>query len=154
MSSEEKDVPQNTQDLTVFVQNLLQQMVRRPRPRAACRPRARRGCAAPARTQVSQPLLAGGALRSAGRLRGRRRRRPTVLGCEATPLGPDCELRARSPVASPLPLVLAATTIPRHVGRHHPAKYACALTCARTSCPLALEPVLQRKVPAVDLALE
>jgi len=27
MSSEEKDVPQNTQDLTVFVQNLLQQMV-------------------------------------------------------------------------------------------------------------------------------
>jgi hypothetical protein len=31
MSSEEKDVPQNTQDLTVFVQNLLQQMVRAPR---------------------------------------------------------------------------------------------------------------------------
>jgi hypothetical protein len=27
MSGEEKDVPQNTQDLTVFVQNLLQQMV-------------------------------------------------------------------------------------------------------------------------------
>jgi len=27
MSAEEKDVPQNTQDLTVFVQNLLQQMV-------------------------------------------------------------------------------------------------------------------------------
>ena len=34
MSSEEKDVPQNTQDLTVFVQNLLQQMVNvlHPRP--------------------------------------------------------------------------------------------------------------------------
>jgi hypothetical protein len=58
MSSEEKDVPQNTQDLTVFVQNLLQQMVRRPRPRAACRPRARRGCVGPARTQGSQPRLA------------------------------------------------------------------------------------------------
>jgi ABC-type transport system involved in multi-copper enzyme maturation permease subunit len=27
MSSEDKDVPQNTQDLTIFVQNLLQQMV-------------------------------------------------------------------------------------------------------------------------------
>jgi len=81
MSSEEKDVPQNTQDLTVFVQNLLQQMVRRPRPRAACRPRARRGCAAPARTQVSQPLLAGGALRSAGRL-------PNGLGMRSHAAGP------------------------------------------------------------------
>ena len=28
MSGEEKEIPQNTQDLTVFVQNLLQQMVR------------------------------------------------------------------------------------------------------------------------------
>lgn len=33
MSSEEKDVPQNTQDLTVFVQNLLQQMVNVLHPR-------------------------------------------------------------------------------------------------------------------------
>jgi hypothetical protein len=38
MSSEEKDVPQNTQDLTVFVQNLLQQMVR-----CLCFPGAPRG---------------------------------------------------------------------------------------------------------------
>ena len=27
MSSEDKDIPQNTQDLTIFVQTLLQQMV-------------------------------------------------------------------------------------------------------------------------------
>lgn len=45
MSGEEKDVPQNTQDLTVFVQNLLQQMVRH-----LCLPGTPRGASAAART--------------------------------------------------------------------------------------------------------
>jgi len=63
MSSEDKDVPQNTQDLTVFVQNLLQQMVRQPRPRATRRPCARRGCA----DRLALAELAR-ALRCAGRL--------------------------------------------------------------------------------------
>jgi hypothetical protein len=104
-------------------------------------------------TSAGARTLSWRALRSAGRLSGRRRRYRAVLGCEARPLGAYCVLRARSPVASPTPhpLFLAATTIPRHVGRHHPAKYACALACARTNCPLALEPVLPHKVPAVDL---
>lgn len=156
MSSEEKDVPQNTQDLTVFVQNLLQQMVRRPRARAACRPRARRGCAAHARTGGYQPRRAELACAELALQSGSFERQATATPSSLGMRSQAAERLLRALCALPSgitshPLVLAATTIPRHVGRHHPAKYACALACARTICPLAMEPVLPRKAPAVDL---